>query len=198
MESDFSGSAGKTSLGLIPQDSSLPGSQGGRAHELHQPLPQQPSPSRRPPGEEGQAEEEQRTAGQGSLSSGPSGCAPSLPHQLLNPHPPSPTILILIRSQGQMGAGRENVTTEKALSSGHSVWGSQLCPLRPGQSFMPGLVSAQPGLKQISARGGGILGNLRGRFRHLQMLNYSSRRKPVKNAVSRVVTHPASHSAHTE
>lgn len=45
--------------------------------------------------------------GQGCLSSDPLGCASFPPYQLLNTHPPWFTILILIKSQGQMGTGRE-------------------------------------------------------------------------------------------
>lgn len=132
--------------------SSFPRKEGGRA-------PHQPSLPCLPPGGEGRAREEQRTVGQGCLSSGPLGCASFPPHQLLNTHPPGLPSSSSSSPKDRWGLAGRNVTTVKALSSGNRVWGSQLCPPRPGRSLMSGLVSARLGLKANLSEGRrGLLG----------------------------------------
>lgn len=67
-----------------------------------------------------------------------------LPSPRISHSPPIPPGLSSSSSSSpkdRWGLAGRNVTTVRALSSGNRVRGSQLCPPRPGQSLMSGLVS---------------------------------------------------------
>lgn len=92
--------------------------------------------------------------GQDSLSSGPSGLRFLLPSPPAAQHPsPLPTILILIKSQGQMGAGcRKRDHSESTLKWQQNLGVTAVSPEAwPVPHVQP--VSARPGLKQISGKG---------------------------------------------
>lgn len=121
---------------------SLPRILGSEMVSLGSSFPREGGRQDSPPAQEERgAEEAERTVGQGCLSSGPWGCASFPPHQPLNTHPP--LAYHPHPHQGQMGAGREKRDHGKSTLKWQQSPGSQLCPLRPGQSLMSGL--CQPG-----------------------------------------------------
>lgn len=119
----------------------------------------------------------------------PLSCSTPLP-----PHLPSSSSS---NPKDRWGLAGRNVTTVKALSSGNTVRGSQLCPPRPGQSLMSSLVSARPGLKRGSVKEGGHLGILGGDLGIRRCWVILAGPTPVRHAVT-LAAHPSIHSTHIE